>query len=300
MAKRKLPKTVVRSRIVKTVFWIIGLYLILGVTVLMVRPDRGDVVVQADVQEEVIHNPAMDIGVETFALNFSQHYFKWGSETKDIEDRANRLKPYLAPGVDVQAGLHGFDSQSVLSKSQIWKIEDLGQGKAKVTLRAQYAVATESDKVTRINYITIPIASDGQNFVVYDIPYFIPEPKPVELALNEKKIDTSNVLHDSALETEIVDFLDSFFKVYASGKQEEISYYTKDDTYVAGLEGILTYVKIPYSIIYTNRESENIYQVEVDVDFEDLDGATQFAYPFFLEVQKEKSRWLVVSFAQNK
>lgn len=297
MAKRKLPKTVIRKRIVTSLFWVGVVYLFFGVTVLLFRPEQGATAVAEVVQPKT--NPATDVGVETFANNFAYHYFTWGKDDKAFDDRRKRLEPYLARDVDPQAGLNlkQMKSQSSFAKSQIWKVEDAGDGKSKVTLRTQYVVTANGKKETKLNYMVVPIASDGQNFVVYDIPYFVQEPKAVELSKKDN-LDRSNVLHDSGKKEEINDFMDSFFKVYASGKQDEIAYFSKN-VEVTGLSGILTYKGISDIEIYTNLESEGIYQVETKVTFGDSKGATLYTYPYFVQVRQDNGRWFVIKFEQK-
>lgn len=297
MAKRKLPKTVIRKRVVKTVFWMGIAYLFLGVSVLMFRPEDG-VKAEAEVQQP-IQNPATEAGVETFATNFAYHYFTWGQDDKAFDDRMKRLQPYLASDVDPQAGLNlkKMKSKSSFLKSQIWKVEDAGEDRSKVTLRTQYVVTANGKKETKLNYMVVPVASDGQNFVVYDIPYFVQEPKKPELTQKDD-LNRSNVLHNAKVKAEIGDFLDSFFKVYAAGKQEEISYFTKD-VEVRGLSGILTYKGIGDISVYTNVEVQGIYQVEAQVTYGDSKGATLYTYPYYAEVKKESDRWLVVKFEQK-
>ncbi|MEK5645951.1 hypothetical protein BK138_34460 [Paenibacillus rhizosphaerae] len=297
LAKRKLPKTVIRKRVVKTVFWMGIAYLFFCVSILMFRPEDG-VKAEAEVLQPV-QNPATEAGVETFAVNFASQYFTWGQGDKAFDDRKNRLQPYLASYVDSQAGLNikKMTSKSTFLKSQVWKVEDAGSDRSKVTLRSQYAVTANGRKETKLNYMVVPVASDGQNFVVYDIPYFVQEPKKFELDQKDG-INRSNVLHQAQMKAEIRDFLDSFFKVYASGKQEEISYFTKNVN-VQGLSGILTYKGIGDISIYTNLESEGIYQVEVQVTYGDSKGATLYTYPYYVEVRKESSRWFVVNFEQK-
>lgn len=292
MEKRKSPKTVFRKRMVKGVFWTMMGYVVFASTFALFRPNPI-APVQAQVQEQKPVNPATAPGVGSFADNLACEYFLWSNDPKALEARKKRLAPYLIDGMDPKAGLgiEGLASSSKLIKSQVWKIEETGTNQAKVTLRVQYNLTENGKTSYRINYFVVPVASDGQSFVVYDIPYFVPVPKKPAIQLDPKK-PSADLIHDSTLTPAISNFLDSFFKVYATGKPEEITYFTKIEP-IQGLQGTLDYMTVKKVEVYPTPQSD-VYDVHTQVTFTDKGMKTKFHYPFVLKIQKENERWFVI------
>ncbi|WP_134704948.1 conjugal transfer protein [Ammoniphilus sp. YIM 78166] len=292
MEKRKYPRTVLRKRIVKIVFWTMTGYVVIASTFALIRP-TSPTPVQAQVQEQKPMNPATGPGVGSFANNLAYEYFLWNKDPKVLEERKKRLAPYLMEGIDPQAGLgiEGLDSSSKLMKSQVWDIEETGPNQAKVTLRVQYTLTENNQPAYKIKYFVVPITSDGKSFVVYDIPYFVPTPKKPEIQPEPEKA-SADIIHDSTLTTAISNFLDSFFKVYATGKPEEITYFSKINT-IEGLHGTLDFVTVKKVEVYPTKQSD-VYEIHTQVTFAEKGMKTKFHTPFVLKLQKEKERWFVM------
>ncbi len=292
MEKRKLPPTVFRKRFIKGVFWILAGYVVVASTYSLVRP-TPPAPVYAQVAEVKPVNPATAPGVGSFADNFAYEYFLWNPDPQAMEQRKKRLAPYLITGMDPHAGLgiEGLDSSSKLIKSQVWNIEETGHNRAKVTLRIQYTLNENDQLLYQIKYFVVPIASDGQSFVVYDIPYFVPAPQKPEIQPEPLK-SSADIIHDPTLTPAISNFLDSFFKVYASGKPEEITYFSKIQP-IQGLQGTLDYVTVKKVEIYPTPQS-GVVEVHTQVTFADKGRKTKFHYPYVLNIQKENERWFVI------
>ncbi|MFS0728376.1 conjugal transfer protein [Paenibacillus sp. 1P07SE] len=297
MAKRPLPKTIVKKRIAKSVFWVLAGYMLFSVTLMWMRP-AGEVA-QAVMQDDDDVTPAFTVGIETFAVNFAHHYFTWEPGREAADQRRERLSSYLVNGLHPQAGLitDNLKSSATHQKSQMWKIDDAGDSKSLITMRSQYTQsigANGEHATTKLVYWVIPVATDGENYAVYDTPYFIPEPKQADIELQEDR-DPTAVVRNPDLSNEIKVFLESFFNVYASGRTEELSYYTLDVEDIGGLEGILEFDSIEGHEIYALPD-DNAYAVYTKVILADATGSTRFTYPFGLEVKKQDNRWFVIGF----
>jgi len=140
MQKRTYPKTIFRKKVLKGLFWT-GFALVFFLSaVAIVRVSNLDTN-QAEAKqiqpEEKKVNYAVSEGAQSFAQNFARDYFDWQNSDEGIKTRAERLQPYLATGLDKQAGLsfEGMEWNSSLSASQVWNIEDTGKDTALITLR---------------------------------------------------------------------------------------------------------------------------------------------------------------------
>ena len=99
--------------------------------------------------EEKKVNYAVSEGAQSFAQNFARDYFDWQNSDEGIKTRAERLQPYLATGLDKQAGLsfEGMEWNSSLSDSQVWNIEDTSKDTALITLRVEQILNKTTHKI---------------------------------------------------------------------------------------------------------------------------------------------------------
>ncbi|MCY9757348.1 conjugal transfer protein [Paenibacillus alvei] len=246
-----------------------------------------------DIKNINTENPALTAGAESFAHNFAYQYFSWAPDRQAVEERRVRLDPYLARDVDRQAGVVTSDlvSSSKLVKSQVWSKKKVADDQAELTLRVQYITTVGKNAVTQLKYFVVPVVAKGENFLVYDIPRFVKPPDPITFEKN----DTNQLASESDRELvrEVGTFLESFFKIYATGTQEEIKYFSRGE--IEGLQRELSFSKIDDINVYAvDKESKkNTYFVKTKVKFIDKDQ-TVFTYPFEMRIQKEAERWFVV------
>ena len=77
-------------------------------------------------------------------------------------------------------------------------------------------------------YFVVPSQTDGKSFVVHQIPYFNSPPEKPNIT-SDTSIDEKGKIPDTKLQEEITSALNTFFKVYTNGTQEELSYYIKGE-----------------------------------------------------------------------
>ncbi|MCK6208471.1 conjugal transfer protein [Bacillus infantis] len=319
MKKREYPKTVFRKKLIKGAFWT-GFTLVLFLSVVAIvrvgNAGAGSTEADSQAKEEVKKvNLAAGEGGQTFAENFAVHYFDWENTDKAKQSRVERLSPFLASGLDEQAGLafEGMQWNSKLAKSQIWKVEETGADSALVTLRILHGLskvtppdpkAVEAAKKEKKEppkakeekagpyekYFVVPVKTDGQSFVVNKVPYFISKPtKPVlaaDINLNEE-----GEVSDSELQEEVKTFLDTFFKVYTTGTPQELSYYVKEND-VQSMNGIMTFQEVKKFIVKEGQDKSN-FDIFADAVFVENQSKAQVVYPYHLTATKEEDRWLV-------
>ncbi|USK36543.1 conjugal transfer protein (plasmid) [Bacillus sp. F19] len=266
-----------------------------------------------DVMKE--ENFAAEVGAQSFAENFAAEYFNWENSDDEIKNRAKRLHPYLAKGLDEQAGLafEGMERSSELDDSQVWNVEETEENTALITLRVQHtlkkttppdAKAVEQAKKDKKplpkakeeksepfeKYIVIPVKTDGKSYVVHKVPYFVPPAKKPEIT-SDVSISEKGKIQDSQLQDEITSGLTTFFKVYTTGTQEELSYYTKSDE-IKAMTGITTFKEVKDTII-KQGDAENEYKVHVTVIFQENQSKAKVIYPYELVLVKEENRLFV-------
>ena len=308
MQKRTYPKTIFRKKVLKGLFWT-GFALVFFLSVVaIVRVSNFDTN-QAEAKqiqpEEKKVNYAVSEGAQSFAQNFARDYFDWQNSDEGIKTRAERLQPYLATGLDEQAGLsfEGMEWNSSLSASQVWNIEDTGKDTAHITLRVEQILnkttsqdsnedPSEEKSGPHEKYFVVPIQTDGKSFVVHQIPYFNSPPEKPNIT-SDTSIDENGKIQDTKLQEEITSALNTFLKVYTNGTQEELSYYMKDED-IQTMTGVITFKEIK-SLVIKQDGSTNQYKVNATVVFQENQSKAQVVYPYELTLVKEDNRWFVHS-----
>lgn len=318
MKKREYPKTVFRKKLIKGVFWT-GFALVFFFSVIaMIRAGNtsaANKVEQPDIEQSSKVNLAAGEGGQTFAQDFASEYFNWENTDEAKKNRVERLSHFLANGLDEQAGLafEGMEWNSRLTGSQVWKVEDTGQDTALVTLKIKHELnrkiepdpkevekakkkkkkppkASEETSGPHEKYFVVPVKTDGQSFVVNEIPYFVAAPsKPDITAMTE--VDAKGKIIDSDLEKDITGFLGTFFKVYTTGSQEELGYYTAGDD-IKSMSNIITFQEVK-DIVVKKGKSKNQYVVHATVIFKENESQAQVIYPYELNLVKKDGRWFV-------
>lgn len=320
MKLRNYPKTVVRKKVMKSIFWTaFSLLLFLSVVAIVRVGNAKSGAAEASVQpvpyESNTVNKGISEGAQSFAENFATEYFHWKNTEEEQKKRMERLKPFLAEGLDSQAGLifQEMEWNSSLSKTQVWHVEEVNKDTALITLR----ILQDLNKITPPDsaaikkakkkhkplpkakieksgpyekYFVIPVKTDGKSFVVYQIPYLIAPPKKPSISSHHDSQE-EGIIQDSKLENEIVTGLNTFFKVYTTGTQEELSYYIKNND-IQIMKGVITFKEIKKVLIKPSK-AKNEYLVYANVVFQENHSKAQVVYPYELTLVKEESRWFV-------
>lgn len=318
MKKREYPKTVFRKKVIKGIFWTgFGLVLFLSVIAIVRVGNAGANATEEKSVEQVTkeENVAAGEGAQSFAENFADQYFDWKNTDEDKKKRVERLQPFLATGLDEQAGLsfEGMEWNSSLSNSQVWNVEETGKDTALITLRVMHTLnkttppdpkvveqakkdekpapeAKEEKAGPYEKYFVVPVKTDGKSFVVYKVPYFVAAAEKPEI-ISDATISEDGKIQDSKLQEEITSGLNTFFKIYTTGTQEELSYYIKGDE-IQTMTGIITFKEIK-QIVIKQGKSKNEYSVYATVIYQENQSKAQVIYPYELSVVKEEDRWFV-------
>ncbi|MGD7050774.1 conjugal transfer protein [Rossellomorea marisflavi] len=321
MKKREYPKAIFKRKLIKGVFWS-GFFLVLFLSVVAIvrvgNADAGAVALEEPKEKESKErNFALSQGAQTFSVNFVKEYFNWENDDEKKLDRADRLSSYIASGLDEQAGLsyEGMEWSSKMKDAQVWNVESTGADSALVTVRVSQVLtkvtppdkeAVEKAKKDKKDppepkvettgphekFINIPVKTDGKSFVVHQIPYFVASPKKPDIKADSVVDEEGKEkVEDSTIREEATSFLNTFFKVYTTGTQEELSYYV-DKNSIQSMHGIMTFKEIQ-NLIVKKGQQKNDYEVSATIIFTENGSKGQVVYPYHLTVTKKGDRWLV-------
>lgn len=243
-------------------------------------------------ETKVIEKEYMDThNVENFVEKFAKVYYSWEQNSTSIDNRNKTLKNYLTEelqalnndtvrkDIPVSSSLQGF---------QIWSIKNTGDNTFDVTYSVEQLITEgESKKNVQSSYFVSVYVDASGNMVIIKNPTITST--PAKSSYQPKMLESDGTV-DSITTNEINDFLTTFFKLYPTATQKELSYYVEDGILKpVGKEYIFQELVNP---IYNRREN----QVTVSVAVKYLDPQTKATQvsQFSLSLEKNEGNWKIV------
>lgn len=240
------------------------------------------------VQQEVTDTNA----IESFVTNFAKVYYSWEQSAASIEQRTENLKYYLTDelqALNADTVRSDVPVSSVVQDVQIWSVEQTGDRVYKIVYSvSQKVVNGEESNIVTSAYTVSVYVDDAGDLVIIQNPTITG--KPAKSDYSPKAAEPDGTV--SAQETdEIAEFLATFFTLYPSASEQELSYYVSDgalpvigsDSYVfAGL----------VNPVFTKSGDT----VTADVAVQYLDqrtGMTQVSQ-FVLQLRQVDGNWKII------
>lgn len=239
------------------------------------------------VQQEVTDTNA----IESFVTNFAKVYYSWEQSVASIEQRTENLKYYLTDelqALNMDTVRSDVPVSSVVQDIQIWSVEQTGDNVYKITYSVSQNVINgeENSLVTSVYEVSVYVDDTG-NMVIIQSPTVTGKPAKSDYAPKAAEPDGTVSAQESA---EITEFLTTFFTLYPSASEQELSYYVssgalpviENDSYVfAGL----------VNPVYT--EDGNTVTANVAVQYLDQQtGMTQVSQ-FEIALRQNEGNWKI-------
>jgi hypothetical protein len=227
---------------------------------------------------------------EAFATQFAAAYLNFDGSKPD--DRAERLKPFLAEGDEGQLGWNGFGRMSA-GAFQLSSIEVVDAQDAVVTVFAQSGAQRWK--------LSVPVYYAGGKFVVSDRPALLPAGGPAGLP----QLPQSE--HDDVAEGELRPQLENFFKAYAAGDPTQLQRYVVQGETLDGFDGKVTLAELKSVSAPpggTSREITAVVEWSLNTNPTPSPAATStdptaqaghLEQAYRLEVQKQGDNWYIKS-----
>ncbi|TCS96961.1 conjugal transfer protein [Hazenella coriacea] len=293
-----------RRKLLKIVFWGIILYTALTSSIVLaiqfhIIPVPKQPEISAAPQEKQTSSEA--IKERAFVERFVREYLFW---TQGLEEsRADRLKPFWKPQMDLQGGIDFTKTEwnSYVRHADVWEIKERPDqsGIKDITVFAETAlthVKKPNEQKRGEKYLVVSIQQSGDSYVVVDIPHFIAPPVAVYKDVAKKTAKNKGEQVSSEVHNQVEQFMKSFWKVYTTGEPQEIAYYKHDHQPQSGLTGILRLVETK-NLTVTQVEKNVI--AECDVVLEDLDTGVIVNYHYTFTLAEQGDRWYVVNMKQG-
>ncbi len=303
------PRGYVARKFGTALFWIAFAFMFLVVLFSALTPNDRAATAQP-VIPEIKLNPATTTTAVQYAENFAKEYFTWAADEAGLKDRKTRLAPYLAKGLDEQAGLqvNGLKTTSTYLKSEIKNIEEKGENKAFVTLKVYYKVGVPkevkaTDPTTKAETVTteyvptevskffvVPVGYQ-QNYGIYDLPRFTFINPQTTLETEDPTKGLQDV-ESAESKQNVRNFLDTFFGSYAADPRDKLAYLLEDKEHPSGLNQTLKFVSVQSAQIFQGASLQE-FIVFSSVIFEDPQTKDQFNTNYKLNVIQKDGRYVV-------
>ncbi|PFW72139.1 hypothetical protein COL23_25655 [Priestia aryabhattai] len=308
--KRKKPPGYRSRHVGRVVFWTA-----FGFMFIVVVANVFDPSVDAEGEKKIIEtkqNEASNQAGVQYAENFATQYFTWqkGDTNEWIEERQTRIQPFLAEGLDENAGLNPSqtDWSSTVKHVSLAKIEEKDDNKAFITLlvEADFTKKTKTEEVTKNKdgkeekkevekdeikpfkqYFVVPISFQNGTYGVYQLPKYTNMKEKTKVQLEERE----GLQEFNGNRSKVESFAKTFFKSYAEASSSELSYMVVDQSRIQGLDGKMEFVSIQNMDI--KQDSKGNIEVFATVELKDKETGTVFTSDYSLVLEEKEKRLLV-------
>lgn len=243
-------------------------------------------------EKEVIEQHIVDTNrIENFVKDFAKSYYSWDNNKEAIEARTAAISRYLTKGLqdlNVDTVRSDIPTSSTVNEVKIWNIEQAGTDEYVVLYSVDQTV-TEGEKssvLVSAYTVAVHVDSDG-NMVITKNPTI--SSMPAKSSYEPKAAESDGTV-DAATTEEVTEFLETFFKLYSTATDKELSYYVAD--------GVLKSVNTDYlySELINPLFTMDGDKVKVSVSVKYLDQRTKAAQisQFELVLAKMGGNWKIV------
>lgn len=228
--------------------------------------------------------------VENFVKNFAKDYYTWQPSQTSIESRNEGIKKYLTEelqALNVDTIRRDIPTSSTVQDVEIWAVKQEEEKQFQVIFTVDQLISEgENKKNVSSAYKVVVYVDDSGNMVIIKNPTICSIPVKSSYQLKAKE---SSGTVDAATTGEINEFLKTFFKLYPTATEKELSYYVKDNAMKPiGKDYVFAELLNP---IYTKKENQ--IQVSISVKYLDQQTKATQISQFDLILEKENN-WMIV------
>lgn len=232
-------------------------------------------------------------GVEVFVRNFAKTYYSWSNNKDSVAQRTDALTGYLTEDLQ-RLTADTVKSDVAVSSSvqdvQIWSVEQNGSENdfaIVFTVAQTISDGKKKDTVSSV-YKTAVHKDENGDMVITQAPTITG--KPAKSAYTPKAAEPDGTV--SAADSEdITDFLITFFTLYPTATEKELSYYVSGDSMPPVKCADYTFSQLKSTVLNKNGDT-----VTATVAVEYLDSVTQMTQvsQFELALKRVDENWKIV------
>ena len=181
-------------------------------------------------EKEIIEQQIVDTNkVESFVEAFVNEYFSWQQSQDSIDKRNERLKAYLTEDLqqlNVDMVRTDIPTTATIRTIQIWNVSQVDDNTCDILFSVEQQITENEEKKNVESTYTVTVYVDGAgDMVITKNPTM--DSKPQKSDYQPKQIESDGTV-DASMTEEINDFLETFFKLYPSATEKELSYYVSN------------------------------------------------------------------------
>lgn len=181
-------------------------------------------------EKEIIEQQIVDTNkIESFTEAFAKEYFSWQQSKESIDKRNENLKNYLTENLqklNVDMVRSDIPTTATVRVIQIWNVSKIDDNSFEVLFSVEQQITEGDNKKNTISTytVTVHVDEDG-NMVIIKNPTM--NSRPNKSNYQPKQVESDGTV-DTAMTEEINDFLETFFTLYPSATEKELSYYVSN------------------------------------------------------------------------
>ena len=232
-------------------------------------------------------------GVEAFVRNFAKTYYSWSNNKDSVAQRTDALTGYLTEDLQ-RLTADTVKSDVAVSSSvqdiQIWSVEQNGSENDFAIVFTVVQMISDGKKKDTVSsvYKTAVHKDDNGDMVITQAPTITG--KPAKSAYTPKAAEPDGTI--SAAESEdIADFLTTFFTLYPTATEKELSYYVSGGSMLPVKCADYAFNQLKSTVLNKNGD---IVTAIVAVEY--LDGVTKMTQisQFELVLKLVDGNWKIV------
>lgn len=279
-----------RNRTVVIILWIILISsVIFGVYKNFTAIDKHTVHEKEVIQEKVTDTNA----VENFVLSYAEVYFTWKPDKETLDERLEQLKDYTneeLQKISEESIQEDIPTISSVEEAKIWEIEKTSKKEYRVVFSVTQKIREGEKKESYRSFYETRVHKDASgSMVILQNPTIC---GAYEKSGYSEKTVTNDGSVDSNEQMEIEEFLVTFFRLYPTADEKELSYYAKEDTLKPIRQESGVYVLSEVELVSAVKEKKNV-KVQVNVKYLDQETKLIQISQYDLLLEKDDN-WMIV------
>ena len=246
-------------------------------------------------EKEIIDRRVEDTnGVEAFVTNFVKTYYSWGNNKDSVAQRTDALTGYLTEDLQRMTG-DTVSSEVAVSSSvsdvQIWSVEQIDGSKQDFevvfTVTQTISDGKKKDAVSS-SYETAVHKDDNGDMVITQNPTITA--KPGKSDYEPERVEPNGTVSSDDTK-DITDFLNTFFALYPTATEKELTYYVSGASMPPIKCADYSFSQLRSTVL---RKDGDKVSATVSVEYADAATRMKQLSQFELTLKKVDGNWKIV------